>query len=250
MNKKTVLAVYGLIIISVCCHAQATGTFVDLGLSVYWASCNVGANSPEDIGGYYAWGETEEKDFYGDNYVYSTSETSFIDIGTDISGTQYDVAKAKWGGSWRMPTLAECKELCNNCSWTWTNQSGVNGALVTGPNGNSIFLPAGGRKYGDRGLRDLGEYGCYWSSTLSSNVGTNSSAEFLLFYNYSSGRNTEGRNRINGMTVRPVSSDATGIVMVMHDRQSDNTTYNLAGQRLTTPKKGINTIGGKKVVVK
>lgn len=230
------------------CHAQATGSVVDLGLSVYWASCNVGASSPEDIGGYYAWGEVEEKDFYGDNYAYSTSETSFINIGTDISGTEYDVAKKIWGGTWRMPTITEWNELKNNCSWSWTSQSGVNGVNVTGPNGNSIFLPAGGRKYGDRGLRDLGEYGCYWSSTLSSNVGTNSSAEFMLFD--SSGKGIEGRNRFNGMTIRPVTSDATGIFNVKYKGQLDYTTYNVAGQRLAAPQKGINIIGGKKVVVK
>lgn len=228
---------------------QSTGSAVDLGLSIYWASCNVGASSPEDIGGYYAWGETEEKELYGDNYAYADSETSFQDIGTDISGTQYDVARAKWGGSWRMPTFAECKELCSNCSWTWTSQGGVNGALVTGPNGNSIFLPAGGRKYGNKGLRDLDEYGCYWSSTVSSNTGTNSSAEFLLFY--SGGNNTEGRNRVNGMTIRPVSSEATSIRSI---RTADNSKYqpiyNLSGQRLSEPQKGINIIGGKKVVIK
>lgn len=185
---------------------MSVGEAVDLGLSVKWASFNVGANSPEAIGGYYAWGETEEKDFYGDNYAHSDSETKYHDIGTDISGTQYDVARVKWGSSWRMPTLTECNELVNNCTWTWTTQNGVTGAKVTGPNGNSIFLPAGGRKYAESGLRDFGNYGCYWTSTIEGGKGTKSSAQFLLFYNYDKGRNTEGRNRINGMPVRPVTN--------------------------------------------
>lgn len=250
MKKYLLIVVAASVIFSENSQAQATSKVVDLGLSVYWASCNVGANSPEEIGGYYAWGEVEEKDFYGDNYAYSTSETSFQDIGTDISGTQYDVAKMKWGDAWRMPTLTEWNELKNNCSWSWTNQSGVNGVKITGPNGNSIFLPAGGRKYGDRGLRDFNEYGCYWTSTLSSNVGTNSSAEFFLFY--SSGKAIEGRNRFNGMAVRPVTNDATatGIVSIKGENKQTTPIYNLRGQLLSAPQKGINIIGGRKVVVK
>ena len=246
--KKFTFVIFALLTSSHI-FAQATGSAVDLGLSVYWASCNVDANSPENIGGYYAWGETETKSNYGDaNYAYCDSETSFHDIGTDISGTQYDVARKKWGGAWRMPTLAEWNELKKNCTWTWTTQNGVNGVKVTGTNGNSIFIPAGGRNYGSKGLRDLGEYGCYWTSTLSSSNGTDSSAQFMLFY--SRGKGAEGRNRINGMTIRPVTSDATGIHSVKVDIQSAHSAYNLNGQRLEAPQKGINIIDGKKVVVK
>ena len=248
LNKKIVIAIVLSAITSLEIEAQSTGSAIDLGLSVYWASCNVGAKSPEDIGGYYAWGETEEKELYSYNYTHADSESSFHDIGTDISDSKYDVAKAKWGGSWRMPTKAECNELQTRCTWSWTNRGGVNGALVTGPNGNSIFLPAGGRKYGDKGLRDLGEYGCYWSSTLSSNIGTNSSAQFLLFY--SGGKNLEGRNRINGMTIRPVTSEATGVRSVCIVDISSQQSYSISGQRLSQPRKGLNIVDGRKVVVK
>lgn len=235
-----------LTVFSLHTNAQATGSAVDLGLSVYWASCNVGANEPEGIGGYYAWGETEEKDRYSDNYAYCYSETSFIDIGADISGTQYDVARVKWEGSWRMPTIEEVKELINNCSWTWTTQNGVNGVLVTGPNSNSIFLPAGGRKYGTKGLRDFGEYGCYWSSSLDSSDGTSAYAKLLLFFEDGQDWNDD-RNRFNGMLIRPVTNDPTGIRSIINNEEPIKSIYNLSGQRLNSPQKGVNIINGKKV---
>ena len=151
---------------------------VDLGLSVKWATCNVGASKPEEYGGYYAWGETEEKS----NYDWSTykwcngSEDIMTKYCTDSSdGTvdnktvldpEDDVAHVKWGGSWRMPSLAEQKELFNNCSWTWTTLNGVTGYRVTGPNGNSIFLPNAGVRDGtDVYYRDGSGF---WSSSLYS----------------------------------------------------------------------------------
>lgn len=148
--------------------------YVDLGLSVYWATCNVGANSPEDFGGYYAWGETEEKsDYSEDTYKYAVDSDrngsynfweEWISIGSNISGTQYDVAHVKWGGTWRMPTLNEIKELMYNCSWKWTKYNGVKGQLVTGRNGNSIFLPAAGGRPGTS-VDEVGSLGYYWSAT-------------------------------------------------------------------------------------
>ena len=80
-----------------------------------------------------------------------------------------DVASVKWGGSWRMPTRAEQDELRNNCTWKWTTLNGVNGYRVTGPNGNSIFLPAAGYRYGT-GVFNQGSYGHYWSSSLNSSI--------------------------------------------------------------------------------
>ncbi len=176
---------------------------VDLGLpsNTKWADRNVGASSPEDYGGYYAWGEILEKDTYsGDNYVYAESETVYKDLGTCISGTQYDVAYNKWGHSWRMPTLDECKELIDLCTWSATVVNGIYGVQITGPNGNSIFLPAGGRKFGSRGLRDLGEVGCYWLGTVDSDV----YAKNLLIFGAETDL-TDSRNRANGMLIRPVS---------------------------------------------
>lgn len=122
---------------------------VDLGLSVKWASCNIGATSPEQFGDKYAWGETSTKDKYkGDNYLYYDSTTdSYIDIGLDIKGTDYDAAHVNWGGSWRMPTKNEFKELEKSCQWEWVNLNGINGYKVLGKNGNSIFLPVGKESY-------------------------------------------------------------------------------------------------------
>ena len=176
---------------------------VDLGLSVKWACCNVGAHSPEDYGGYYAWGETEEKsDYDWDTYKYYDDNAGWIYI-SNISGTQYDVAHVKWGGSWRMPTRDEMEEFVNNCTWKWTTYNGVNGQLVTGPNGNSIFLPAAGYRYGTY-LYDRGSYGHYWSATLFED----DSAYNLIFnggyYDCGAYCHSFG-NRYDGLTVRPVT---------------------------------------------
>jgi hypothetical protein len=126
--------------------------YVDLGLpsGTLWASCNVGATSPEEYGDYFAWGETSTKS----DYTISNSITSGLSISElesrgiiDASGNltaAYDAATANWGDKWRMPTLDEIKELVNQCTWEWTTQNGVNGCKVVGPNSNSIFLPAAG----------------------------------------------------------------------------------------------------------
>lgn len=122
---------------------------VDLGLSVKWASCNIGATSPDQLGDNYAWGETSTKDEYKkENYLYYDSTTDlYIDIGLDIKGTDYDAAHVNWGGSWRMPTKDEFNELRKRCQWEWVNLNGINGYKVIGINGNSIFLPVGKNSY-------------------------------------------------------------------------------------------------------
>ena len=142
---------------------------VDLGLpsGTLWASWNVGATKPEEYGGYYAWGESEEKETYTqDNYKhYDHTWKEYINIGDDISGTGNDVAHVLWGDGWHMPTTAQIQELINKCTWTWiTYNDSVKGYKVTGPNGNKIFLPAAGKRIGTT-LFDVGYYGNYWSST-------------------------------------------------------------------------------------
>ena len=135
--------------------------YVDLGLpsGLKWATCNVGADSPEEYGDYYAWGEVETKS----EYTKDNSKTRDKSM-SDISGNSiYDVAQAKWGGSWRLPTKKEMEELIKECKWKWTTQNGINGYKVTGPNGNSIFLPAAGVRRGSS-LESAGEYGNFWSS--------------------------------------------------------------------------------------
>lgn len=139
--------------------------YVDLGLSVNWSICNIGAVNPEEFGNYYAWGETTSKSSYSiDNYSLF-ADTTFVEIGTDISGTSYDAARAEWGDQWRMPTLNEVKELIEKCTWQWTKLNGVHGQMVTGPNGNHIFLPATGG-INDSDVVDVGSFGRYWTGSI------------------------------------------------------------------------------------
>ena len=170
--------------------------YVDLGLSVKWATCNVGATSPEDFGHYFAWGETSPKA----EYTEENSLTYGKDM-SDISGNpQYDAATANWGGDWRMPTEEEMRELLNNCTWTWTAPNGVNGYKVTGPNGNSVFLPAAGYRDGSS-LDYAGSYGDYWSSTPYDY--NNGSYAYSLYF-LSGNQDMSGNYRYFGQSVRPV----------------------------------------------
>lgn len=153
-------------------YGETDDRWVDLGLpsGILWAKYNVGATSPEEYGGYYAWGETEEKSSYTyENYKYYNSATdSYTHIGDDISGTQYDVAHVKWGNGARMPKKIEFVELLNNCSFTVVDYNNVEGNYVTGPNGNHIFLPFAGYYEGDEenDYRGQGLNCDFWSSSI------------------------------------------------------------------------------------
>ena len=183
--------------------------WVDLGLpsGLKWATCNVGANSPEDYGNYYAWGETTTKSTYTEDnsLTYGLNESQLQSQGyIDGSGNltpSHDAATANWGGSWRMPTKTEMQELIDNCTRTWTTQNGVKGTKMTGPNGNSIFLPASGGRYGSS-LNFVGSLGYYWSSTPLD--GNDFSAYDLFFKDFSAFVNW-GYYRSNGFTVRPIT---------------------------------------------
>ena len=174
--------------------------YVDLGLpsGLKWATCNVGANSPEEYGDYYAWGEIETKSEYRIGNC-KTSEKSM----KDISGNAiYDVARAKWGGSWRLPTKKELEELESKCKWQWTTINGKNGYKVTGPNGNNIFLPAAGVRDGFS-LYNAGVYGYYWSSSPYESY---DSGAYNLVFDGSYRRIGIGwDHRDLGRSVRPVS---------------------------------------------
>lgn len=176
---------------------------VDLGLSVKWATCNIGASKPEEYGDYFAWGETEPKDKYAnENYMLIMQHGStHNDIGTVISGTKFDAAHALWGGSWRMPTLAEIQELCNKCIWKWTKLNGIKGQLVTGPNGNSIFMPAAGFRY-DTCCGDCGSRGQYWSATSN---GNSCNAHYMLFYLNFGASDALDNGSWCGNSIRPVT---------------------------------------------
>ena len=186
--------------------------YVDLGLSVKWATCNVGASKPEEYGDYFAWGETQPKETYNWS-TYKWCNGSFdtqtkyctdsyygtVDNKTVLEAAD-DVATANWGGSWRMPTTEEQQELINNCTWTWTTQNGVNGYKVTSKsNGNSIFLPAAGYRL-DSSLGGAGGYGYYWSSSL------NTVTPYSAYYLSSRSRYVDWNksSRSCGYSVRPV----------------------------------------------
>ena len=194
-------------LLSQCAQKQTksqvtTGThagheWVDLGLSVKWATCNVGANTPEEYGNYYAWGETSTKSNYDEDNC-KTWERSMSDIRGNSS---YDAARANWGGSWRLPTKAECDELVNNCTRQWTTQNGVKGMFFTSKrNGNSIFFPAAGWRYGTS-THGAGEYGYYWSS---SPYESNTQYAYFLFFDSGGSAGTDWYGRYRGRTVRPV----------------------------------------------
>jgi len=171
--------------------------WVDLGLSVKWATCNVGASSPSAYGNYYAWGETTTKS----EYMADNCRTWEKNMG-DISGnSQYDAARANWGGSWRMPTEEEMQELVDKCTWTWTTQGGHNGYKVTSKtNGNSIFLPAAGWRHGSSLDYESGN-GRYWGSTYYESY--SQSACSLYFDSDDHYVSLGGRDY--GHSVRPVS---------------------------------------------
>lgn len=203
---------------------KGTHEYVDLGLSVKWATCNIGADKPEEYGDYYSWGEVRTKP--GNtwtNYKFyksgnSNKDVKFSKYSTSINygvidkktglDPEDDVAHVKWGGNWRLPTKKEIDELFNDCLWTWfyagnTEFGGVAGFKVTskksGYKDRFIFLPAAGhRDITDD--TDAGWAGYYWTSSLSS--GTNECACDLVFF---SGRLfNEIAYRYYGMSVRPV----------------------------------------------
>ena len=188
--------------------------YVDLGLSVKWATCNVGATKPEEYGDYFAWGEVEPKEVYDwstykwcngtmDNQTkYCTSsDYGTIDNKTILEAAD-DAAAVKWGGSWRMPTDAEFTELLEQCTWTWTSQNGVYGYKVTskksGYTNKSIFLPAAGYHY-DSSLYDAGSSGYYCSSSLY----TYPYGAQVVYFN-SDDLGLYGSYRKSGFSVRPV----------------------------------------------
>ena len=167
--------------------------YVDLGLSVKWAVCNVGAETPEEYGDFFAWGEIATKETYTEN----NCSTNQMDL-EDISGNPlYDAARANWGGNWRMPTYEELNELYTNCTWTWA----YGGYNVTGPNGNSIFMPASGAVYQNK-IGGVGELCIYWSSTPYSDEEVKYAA-YILVYSYIE-EGVDGMYRFLGLTLRPV----------------------------------------------
>ena len=183
MKKILLLIAIALPLVLVSCGDDEPKTpedheYVDLGLpsGTLWATCNVGADSPEEYGYYFAWGETAPKDLYSwATYKWCNGTNTTIkkyctdgNFGTVDGKTELepedDAAYVNWGSKWRMPTLEQLQELLNNCTWQWIQRNGVNGQLVTGPNGNTMFLPAAGGRTSH--LYNDGEHAYYWTRTL------------------------------------------------------------------------------------
>ncbi len=233
---------YGMPVRAVICDNDPEITsingheYVDLGNGLKWATTNVGANSPEKPGSYYAWGEIAPKnEYYWTNYVHrdpSYSENNglsltkytfadnvkegswyegdtFIGDGKTTLDLADDVARQNWGGTWRMPTAAEFGWLVSNCTWTWSSdysETGVAGMVVTGTNGKSIFLPAAGRMEANDTWED--SKGLYWSSSLGNFRSL--AAPVLSFYLYDGSIIEKGADqfyydRYEGLLIRPVS---------------------------------------------
>lgn len=184
---------------------------IDLGLpsGTKWACCNLGASTPESFGKYFAWGETSPKDIYTrenhvyySEYNYALGKDVYVNIGTNIAGTNYDAATANWGAPWKMPTNSQIEELIDLRNYNVTKENGVAGMRFMGNNGGSIFLPAaGGTYYGNS--EHVGEYGCYWSSSILAEDSRYARILFFYIYDYylPIGSHSE---RFEGLPIRPV----------------------------------------------
>ena len=182
---------------------------VDLGLSVKWSSMNVGASAPEEYGGYYAWGETEEKDNYtwqtykfgdatsGGLTKYCLSSSYGTADGKSVLESMDDAARINEGYMWRIPTKDEMDELVEQCSWVPETLNDIPGYRVTGPSGKSIFMPFGGSKSKDMHY-NLGDTGYYWTSGLDGSSGA------PALYMYDDTKNYLGYARYMGLSIRPV----------------------------------------------
>ena len=180
-------------------QSPATGTingyeYVDLGLSVKWATCNIGASQPSDYGYYFAWGETFPKS----NYDRDNCSTKGKETGNIKGNSTYDAARANWGSTWRLPTIQECNEL-ENCEWIETTIDGHKGYKIIGKNGNSIFLPAAGLKIGNAFNYESSHGGFMTSAPFGTD------ACWDLFFNIGNNKGVGNGAREHGRSVRPVS---------------------------------------------
>ncbi|MBO4984208.1 MAG: BACON domain-containing protein [Bacteroides sp.] len=175
---------------------------VDLGLSVKWASHNLGATKETEAGAYLGWGLLDKSKYYNEDYhpYYNNNYEMYKDIGTNISRTKYDAAFYHWGDNWRMPTKAECDELLKKCEWQWTQVNRVNGYRVTGPNGKQIFLPAWGYQANSYDSSPENKYINLWTGEV--NAPHDKSA--IYFGGDSSGKWTGYLIRCWGLNIRPV----------------------------------------------
>jgi hypothetical protein len=164
--------------------------WVDLGLSVKWATCNVGAASPTEVGGKYVFGGLKEKET---PKIISDDLAEYTVSWNGIASSEFDVAHAQWGTHWRLPTVSEFSELIDKCSISITTIGGVDGVKIIGPNGNSIFLPV-----------TSGTKAFYWSDSVYDSI-EDIDAAYSLEFDTSAGKiKMNGRNMVKWCCVRPV----------------------------------------------
>ena len=168
---------------------------VDLGLSVKWATANVGASTPDSKGDYFAWGETSTKTLF----TWKNSKMMFSNVSEIQGRSDYDAATKEWGSNWRMPTQREIQELVDKCKWEWCRQGDYPGYKVTGPSGNSIFLPAGGCSY-DGTVHFKNTAGLYWSGTAEGN-----NMAYLIAMSFAGTHSVTTNNLYFGCLIRPVT---------------------------------------------
>jgi hypothetical protein len=256
------------------CHAEPIEQTndrgaVDLGLpsGLLWATTNVGAKHPEEYGLYFAWAETSPKtDYSWATYKYANgSKTSLTKYCTSTSygtvdfletlETQDDAATTNWGKPWRTPTLSETQELINYCKWSLTSRNGVSGYSVTGPNGNSIFIPSGG--VNQYGIIYYNDAACVQTATLFNASNGKPSSASILFCESGAPHYWYGWDRCWGYNVRPVTNYAPSYVSApIDDDESGEIVgiYDLQGHKLKSRIKGVNILkyknGSTKKVVR
>lgn len=246
-----------------------THEYVDLGLSVLWATCNVGADTPEGYGDYFSWGEIETyyedgysqsqnpvwKDGKSSGYNWSTYKYSF---GSSGKMTKYcldasygyndfvdnkkeldpedDAASTLWGGSWRVPSRDEWDELKNSCSWIWTTLNGVKGykvtSLVAGFENSSIFLPAAGWRMGVE-LSDIDSIGHYWINEVE--PPSSFSRTFCIYPSLSNTKSSYGTARDIGQTIRPVCADTNSVTIITDSIPHNEIWYTSTDGAVVTP---------------
>ena len=222
---------------------------IDLGLpsDIKWACCNIGAKAPEEHGNYYQWGETEpEEEYTGASYLYY-----YQDIGSNIQGTDYDVAHVKWQGGWLMPNREQVDEMVANCTFENTTLNDVLGRLYTGANGNRIFLPYTGWAK-DGSVHESELVGVYWTSEVYD-------GRDAVYYAYDSNTwHPDGRTRnwarFDGLVVRAIhGSDLSSITKLLVTVDNHDTGYtSLDGRHFNgkPTQKGVYIVNGKKIIVK
>ena len=264
MKKKLFTLLFALFAIVTTAYAQENTIdgheYVDLGLpsGTLWATCNVGATKPEEYGLYFAWGETvgytsdtsDGHRFIWEAYKWSYGSRSLKKYTGRDGKTELDLeddaAYVNWGSNWRMPSKEQQDELRSQCKWEWTQLNGVYGCKVTGPNGKSIFLPAGGYRY-DLYSDFVIYYGFLWSRSLIT-------SDPIRAYTLTFGSSVyfSKRYRELGQNVRPIINKydiSNGIEIISREIGNHNDYYSIDGEKLNgePKKKGIYIYNGKKV---